>query len=1055
MQRTPPCRQKWAASLRSARLPAVSLPAVNRPQAHRLPANRKPMHPAVSEPPQEEESQQEPEAPAEQQPEQPAAQEDLSWVDSDALAMGWYDGFEQTKTITNAQVKQYWPAGVMPEAWVESIWPATVSPNMLFEVVPEGGSNTVYVKSENATGRTDFFRWFENLDYEQDYVLKMRVKTSNFQMVPTGTDNLIKVQVGDKGNKLLTGATPANGTSDGWVDFEIKLEGLKAAAAGEDKEGMLKVELYACSMTGEVWIDNLQLVPVKSEGGEPEDPTELPVIWQTDFSKTQATTVRYWKDGVLPSDLPEAWDASPATGTFWLEVTPDETGESAIHCHSEDASARYALMNTKLYGFDYQKNYVLRAWVKAENVSGTGLYMRGQVGAGANKNLGDGYKVKGTTGGWVLYEWPLRDLAEVAGDNADRVKVEVYFEKFTGDLWVKDLKIVEDYKLTLDQTELTGQVGNVLTLNVKADSDQVDLSKLAWTSSDPTIATVENGVVTIHSVGVVTITAAMDEDHSVTCTITVDDPAMMEMYETMRNRWSDRMTGNDCADKSDADYKAAMAVYMEKASAAWESMVKKPDGEDDRTTLWEDLDLTIKYPGKGQSNAALTADLNTASTRILDMARGWAAEGSELHHNEALGRDIVDALTWYHDHVYNENYNLQQIYGNWWHWWIGIPQDIGSAVILMYSELDKEFIDAEYATLRHFNEDPTKIVNVWGSYNEQTGANLADTSLVAALRSAIGNNQEGIGLATKHTATLTVNVTSGDGFYDDGSFIQHSNLGYTAGYGSTLLKGIEKIVYLSSDTAWDMPEESIAKVYNWIWNGYRPMFADGAMMDLTAGRSVARPSHTDMSTGRSILEAVVLLAGSAPEEMKLPIQTFAKENLIAGADYSDTFYSDMAPASMVAAKNIVNDESIPAQVTDADEACYAKVLGVMDKFVAHSENFSLGISYSSARTGRFEVGNNENLLGWHQGDGVTFLYNGDQGQYSDGYWATVDPQRLPGITTDHNTWTLDTQQAWGKYTGNANYNGGSTVGPYASVAMNFKNYGKDDSENPDLTARKA
>lgn len=218
------------------------------------PANSVPesSEPAVSEPPQEEESQEEPEAPAEQQPEQPAAQEDLSWVDSDALAMGWYDGFEQTKTITNAQVKQYWPAGVMPEAWVESIWPATVSPNMLFEVVPEGGSNTVHVKSENATGRADFFRWFENLDYEQDYVLKMRVKTSNFQMVPTGTDNLIKVQVGDKGNKLLTGATPANGTSDGWVDFEIKLEGLKAAAAGEDNEGMLKVELYPCSMTGEV-----------------------------------------------------------------------------------------------------------------------------------------------------------------------------------------------------------------------------------------------------------------------------------------------------------------------------------------------------------------------------------------------------------------------------------------------------------------------------------------------------------------------------------------------------------------------------------------------------------------------------------------------------------------------------------------------------------------------------------------------------------------------------------------------------------------------------------
>lgn len=782
---------------------------------------------------------------------------------------------------------------------------------------------------------------------------------------------------------------------------------------------------------------------------------QLPVIWQTDFRNTQPTSVRYWQNGLLPADLPGAWDATPATGVFWLEVTQEEGGDGVIHCHSEDAGARYAIMNADLHGFDYSKNYILRAYVKAESVSGTGLYMRGQVGASANKNLGDGYKIKGDTDGWILYELPLQNLAEVAGDNADRMKVEVYFEKFTGDLWVKDLQIVQDYKLTIDHTELKKQVGDEFQLTVQADSDSVDLTQLVWSSSNDAVASVDNGKVTVKGAGVVTIAAEMDADHRVTCTVTVDDPAMQEMYAAMRSRWTDRMTGNDCTDPADADYQAAMALYTEKAQDAWGKMVKKPEGDDDRTTLWDDLDMKVQYPGVGNSNASLTADLNTASTRILDMARAWAAKGSTLYHNEELGRDVVDALTWYHDHVYNENYNLKQIYGNWWHWWIGIPQDIGSAVILMYSELSPELIEAEYATLRHFNEDPTKIVNVWGSYNEQTGANLADTCLVAALRTAIGNDQEGIGLATKYVAGLTDNVTSGDGFYDDGSFIQHGNLGYTAGYGSTLLKGIEKVVYLSNGTSWEMPEESISNVYNWIWNGYRPMFADGAMMDLTAGRSVARPSRTDMSTGRGILEVVVLLAGSAPEDQKLAIQTFAKENLLAGAAYSSTFYSDMAPASMVAAKNIVNDVNIPDKVTEEAEACYAKVFGVMDKFVAHSEDFSLGISYSSERTGRFEVGNKENIQGWHQGDGVVYLYNGDQSQYSDGYWATVDPQRLPGITTDHNTWTLDQDQAWGKYTGNGTFNGGSTLGRYATLAMDFRNYDKEDSQSPNLSAHKA
>src|SRR5690606_8534148 len=35
----------------------------------------------------------------------------------------------------------------------------------------------------------------------------------------------------------------------------------------------------------------------------------------------------------------------------------------------------------------------------------------------------------------------------------------------------------------------------------------------------------------------------------------------------------------------------------------------------------------------------------------------------------------------------------------------------------------------------------------------------------------------------------------------------------------------------------------------------------------------------------------------------------------------------------------------------------------------------------------------------HQGDGLLFVYNRvDPGQFSDDYWPTVDPDKLPGIT---------------------------------------------------------
>ncbi len=124
----------------------------------------------------------------------------------------------------------------------------------------------------------------------------------------------------------------------------------------------------------------------------------------------------------------------------------------------------------------------------------------------------------------------------------------------------------------------------------------------------------------------------------------------------------------------------------------------------------------------------------------------------------------------------------------------------------MYEDLTPEEIDKYYETLYNFNEDPTYVwkISGWGKM-DMTSANLMDTSLVAALRSAIGNNQDGIAAAVAALGTATGYATGAegdlDGFYEDGSCIQHSNLAYTGGYGVALLKGIEKLLLLSNGTA--------------------------------------------------------------------------------------------------------------------------------------------------------------------------------------------------------------------------------------------------------------
>lgn len=613
-------------------------------------------------------------------------------------------------------------------------------------------------------------------------------------------------------------------------------------------------------------------------------------------------------------------------------------------------------------------------------------------------------------------------------------------------MWFDSIELWQDYQISLSETEKTIKPGESFQLEVQCDSEEVDLSKVTWSSSNPDAVSVdENGMITAEALGTAVITAKLDESHTASCTVQVDDPEMLApQYAEMRSRWTERLTGNGSSITDDEDFQTSMETMAQDAEDAMENMADIPADGSHVDALWSDLDLEIKYVAT--SDASYTEDLNTAYTRLQAMATAYAAENCRLYHNEDLKERILYALEWLYDNGYNENYNVEkQLYGNWWHWEIGIPQALGSTVILMYEDLTQEQIDKFYATLYRFNQDPTVVYKVqgWGTM-EMTSANLMDTSLVAALRSAIGNTQDGIGAAVNALGTVTGFVTEGDGFYEDGSCIQHSNLAYTGGYGLTLLKGIERILLLSNDTAWQASADDLESVYTWIWEGYRPLFADGAMMDMVSGRSIARPSHTELETGRGILEAIVLLADGAPDDRKEQLLSFAKKQVLAGAENLDTFYSGMEASSMIAAKQLAADDSVEAD----DGTPYTKIFGSMDKATIHREGYTLGISMFSSRTGNFEYMNKENTKGWHISDGALFLYNGDAGQFSNNYWNTIDPHRLPGITTDHTEGT--NYESGLAYTSDKDYAGGSSVEDlYATIAMDFH------GQNTDLTAKKA
>lgn len=1054
--------------------PAEETPAEDTP-AEATPAEETPTEvvPAEEAPAEAEEEA----APAEEDTsEQEAAVAQISAVQAAragaAVSALWHDDFSDTVTTTIANVKKAWKNGIVPKNW-NSIWianaPADYS-KTYWEVVEDAaytGGKGIHLHSEDAGARLVIAGAAQGLDYSKEYVLRLRVKTQNL------TKMQVRTQVGDKGNIALTTVDVPSGTTSDWTTVEMPLRDMQkvydafVAPANNPKSnnnGNLKIEMFsAAGTTGDVWIDTIDIV-----SKEDNEASKGNVLWSNSFDEavtadpSKVAVAKYFPGNVGPknfmnSGIPEV----PATDKFQLKLddTTKVSGNYSLYAKSTypskaetgTVSKQRVKLGSSDYptNIDYTRSYVLRAKVRLNN-AGNSNWGGAALRVDLSKGSITGDRLLGTSE-WQTVELKLtpEQMQSASGATSGKVEISVMYEYFTGEIWVDDMELIAlPYTLTIHEGDITLQQGENKQLSTNAPAGDT----VTWSSSDTSVATVSaDGTVTAVKGGVATITASVGESNVATCTVSVTDPAAEAEFTAMRSKWAERLTGNSYwkGEATAAEYKTILKGYDEAAKAALDKFVPGSS-----TQLFSDLDLDFQNKLSTKPNSTNTndsVDFSTAISRIQDMARAWAAKGSAYYHNEDLKNNILYAMEWAYSHFYNEKLNNQAMFGNWYHWWISMPQSLSGTVILMHDAMSADLLAREAATLAHFNEDPIYIYKVKGAAGkmDMTGANLADTSLASLLRGAACSDQKAVINGTKYFDKIARVVSSGEGIYADGSFIQHTNLAYTGGYGATLLNGVEKLVCLTSDSEnWAISDAQLSTIYNWIWDGIRPLYADGAIFDMVGGRGISRPTSSDLKIGRGILAAMVLLSESAPAERKADIQSFAKAQLQAGATAmgADDYYSGMNAAAMMASLTLVNNDGIEARANTG----YSKVFGGMDKAVAHTDTFDFGISYASARTGRTEFGNGENSKGWHQSDGATYLYNGDPNQFSDAYWPTVDPQRLAGITTDHSTWRL---AAWGNYTGNANFNGGSAVGVYANVGMNFRNY--SSSTNANLNAHKA
>ncbi|MGW1818891.1 polysaccharide lyase family 8 super-sandwich domain-containing protein [Streptomyces sp. NPDC002125] len=403
-----------------------------------------------------------------------------------------------------------------------------------------------------------------------------------------------------------------------------------------------------------------------------------------------------------------------------------------------------------------------------------------------------------------------------------------------------------------------------------------------------------------------------------------------------------------------------------------------------------------------------TSDPNLSTTYqyLYEIALATALPGTDDSgplDGTAVRRRVIDGLSRLHDGWFGDQ--AKGYYGNWFHWEIGIPAYVTKTLVLLRDELaayrpdlTATYIASMDAYLRNGKDGDVDLDSRF-----HTGANLADITTNRILQGALLGDEARITKAL--TDQLTVYSTVDpyhprhgvtDGFYADGSFVQHSSVAYTGSYGKGLLTRIVQTVKILDGTGYVPDDSLVGTVLGWVTDGFAPLIFEGWMMEIVKGRAVSRTGtgYTDVT---AVVEAVVDLSAhtaATDAEALTGYVKYVRQTSKAGLDP----VSFVSPVSIARYTDLLNS---PVPAKDLCPTASHTAFNAMDRTVHRRPGYAFALARSSARVSAYEYMSGENLMPWFQGSGAHYLYlsGTDQRQaFGIDHFTAVPPHRLAGIT---------------------------------------------------------
>ncbi|MBZ5393662.1 polysaccharide lyase 8 family protein [Staphylococcus aureus] len=520
-------------------------------------------------------------------------------------------------------------------------------------------------------------------------------------------------------------------------------------------------------------------------------------------------------------------------------------------------------------------------------------------------------------------------------------------------------------------------------------------------------------------------------------------------YEKLRNTWLDVNYGYDKYDEKND----AMKKKFEATENEAKKLLSEMKTESDRKYLWENSkDLDTK-----------SADMTRTYRNIEKIAEAMKHKDTKLKIDENK-KKVKDALEWLHKNAYGKepvkkleelktnfsksapqkNTNL-----NWWDYEIGTPRALTNTLILLKEDFTDEEKKKYTAPIKTFAPKSDEILSSVGKTEPAKGGNLVDIAKVKLLESIIEEDKD----MTKNSIdafnkvfTYVQSNASGkerNGFYKDGSYIDHQDVPYTGAYGVVLLEGISQMMPMIKETPFNDKTQNDTTLKSWIDDGFMPLIYKGEMMDLSRGRAISRENETSHSASATVMKSLLRLSDAMDESTKAKYKKIVKSSVESDSSYKQNDYLN-SYSDIDKMKSLMDDSTISTNGLTQQ----LKIYNDMDRVTYHNKDldFAFGLSMTSKNVARYESINGENLKGWHTGAGMSYLYNSDVKHYRDNFWVTADMKRLSGTTTLDNEILKDTDDKKSSKT----FVGGTKVDDqHASIGMDFENQDKT------LTAKKS